>query len=684
MRLPPVLQSESDECGLASLVMIARHHGHELDLPAMRRRFPDFSPTLRSLMRCAEAIDLHARPLRLSRSELRRLVLPAVLHWEFDHFVVATTAGRRGIVVNDPAVGRRKLGWNEIDRGFTGVAVEFSKMPGFTPAVVRGLPSISGLWRSFRGLRRYLALMLLLLVVSQLLALIPPVATQLLIDDVVLGHDRQWLYRIIGGLGAVMLSALVIDTLRRHIGIYTGMQLSRESSTSIVHHLVNLPVLTVQRRSVGDLVSRLDSVRPIQIAMTDTLLRIVVQGTVLIASCALMLAYSTRLAMVTIAALLLVALIQAVTLPRSRSLTMDALIASAAAKNSLIDTLRGYASVSALGLAPKRLAHWEQGFGRAINASTRQQQIGLLAGAGQGLVNVMEHLFFLAIGLGGVLDKQLTLGVLFAFMGLRGRLQGAAAELVVASRDLYLTRSHVERVGEIVAEQPLPRSPGVALSGSLSGMVECVGVSFAYPGRSDVLHRFDARIEPGESVAVCGPSGTGKSTLLKLIAGLLDPGRGTILFDRVEAALWDRTVLKTQIAVVLQSDRLFEGSVADNISGFDAEPDIGLVREAASKAAVWDDIQAMPMSVHTPVGGNGGSLSGGQVQRLLLARALYRRPRLLLLDEATSHLDQATEEQVVANLAALECTIISVAHRRNCIARAGRIIRIDEHVAIET
>ena len=255
MRLPPVLQSESEECGLASLVMVARHHGHEVDLPAMRRRFPDFSPTLRSLLRCAEAIDLHARPLRLDRSELRRLSLPAVLHWEFDHFVVATSAGRRGVVVNDPAAGRRRLGWNEVDRSFTGVAVEFSRMPGFTPAVVRGLPSISGLWRSFRGLRRYLALMLLLLVVAQLLALIPPIATQLLIDDVVLGHDRQWLHRVIGGLGVVMLSGLIIDSLRRYTAIYTGMQLSLESSTAIVNHLVSLPVLAVERRAVGDLVS---------------------------------------------------------------------------------------------------------------------------------------------------------------------------------------------------------------------------------------------------------------------------------------------------------------------------------------------------------------------------------------------------------------------------------------------
>jgi ATP-binding cassette subfamily B protein RaxB len=650
----------------------------------MRRRFPDFSPTLRSLIRCAEAMDLHARPLRLERSELRRLTMPAVLHWEFDHFVVATSAARGGVLVNDPAVGCRRLGWNEVDRSFTGVAVEFSRTPGFTPAVLRGLPTMRGLWRSFRGLRRYLALMLLLLLVSQLIALIPPIATQLLIDNVVLGHDRQWLHRVLGGLGVVMLSGLIIDSLRRHIGIYTGMQLSLDSSTAIVNHLVNLPVLTVERRSVGDLVSRLDSIRPIQAAVTETLLRIAVQGTVLLGSCALMLAYSPRLATVTISALLLNALIQAVSLPRARALTMDALIASAAAKNSLIETLRGYASVNALGLSGKRLCHWGQGYGRAINAGTRQQQIALLASVGQGLVNVFEHLFFLAIGLGGVLDKQLTLGVLFAFMSLRGRMQGAAAELVVTTRDLYLVRSHVERVGEIVAEQALPRTPAAAVRRRLRGAVECVALSFSYPGRSVTLHRFDARIEPGESVAICGPSGTGKSTLLKLIAGLLEPDSGTILFDGIEASLWDRARLREQIAVVLQSDRLFEASLADNISGFDPEPDIGLVRDCARLAAVWNDIQAMPMSLHTPVSGAGGSLSGGQVQRILLARALYRRPRLLLLDEATSHLDQATEARVVANLAALGCTIVSVAHRRNAIAQAGRIIRIDEPVAIET
>ena len=288
------------------------------------------------------------------------------------------------------------------------------------------------------------------------------------------------------------------------------------------------------------------------------------------------------------------------------------------------------------------------------------------------------------VGLGGVLDKQLTLGVLFAFMSLRGRLHAAAAELVVATREIYLVRSHVERVAEIVAERKMPRISGAAVRQTLCGTIECIDVSFGYPARRNAINRFHARIEPGESVAVCGRSGAGKSTLLKLIAGLLDPDAGLIRFDEIEAGLWDRTVLARQIGIVLQSDRLFEGSLADNISGFDAEPDIARVRDAAQRAAVWEDVRTLPMSLHTPVSGAGGGLSGGQVQRLILARALYRRPRVLLLDEATSHLDQATEARVVANLAALDCTIVSVAHRRNSIAKAGRIIHLDEAMAIDT
>jgi ATP-binding cassette subfamily B protein RaxB len=662
--------------------MIANHFGHDLDLTAMRRRFGDPRPDLRAILGIADSIGMVCRPLRLSLAETRRLGLPALLHWEFDHFVVLVRVGRRRIVVNDPAVGRRVLDWKEFGRAFTGVAVEFTPVPDTPVQTARQLPSLRGLVRSFHRLPRYLMVMLLLLVATQLLSLAPPVATQLLIDEVVLGQDRQWLHRVIFGLALVMLAAVLIDTLRRRVALYTGMKVATESTTLIIRHLLRLPAVTVGGRSVGDLMSRVDSMQPLRAALTDTSLQLVVQAVVLLATLTLMLVYSRLLTAISLAAILLIALLQASLLPRSRALNTEQVVAAARAGNSLIESLRAFPAVNAMGLGAQRLAHWQHGFATAVNADTRKQQLAIIAGAGQGVILVFEFALFLAVGIGGVLDRQFTLGVLFAFLGLRGTLMAASVELLAAARQLFLVRTHVDRVAEIVAEMPEPDVPRHALRRRLRGAIACQAVEFRYPGGASLLNGFSVDVEAGESIVIRGPSGAGKTTLLRLLAGSLQPDRGHLAYDGMDVRLWDRGALRRQFGIVLQSDRLFEGSVADNISGFEADADVGRLREAAELAAIWDDIVDLPMAVHTPLSGADGGLSGGQAQRLLLARALYRRPRILFLDEATSQLDHATERHVIANLGMLRVTSISIAHRSNALAAATRFIDLDNGRAV--
>lgn len=673
-----VLQAEQAECGLASLAMIAGHFGHRLDLATMRRRFAALNegPSLRSVLAVADALGLIPRPVRLEIDELPRLALPAILHWRFDHFVVLARVRRRGVVLLDPAAGRRHVSWRQLDKDFTGIAVEFVRSPDFVPQASRRRSLLVGLVRSFEGLPRFTALMLLLLFITQILGLVVPVATQLLIDEIVLGQDKAWLHKVLMGVGLVLLTMTVIDALRRWIALYAGTRLATDSTTAVVRHLLHLPVRTVAQRSVGDLLSRLESLRPIRQALLETALAGMVQVVIVITTLVVMLYYSPKLTLVAAAALLVIAGVHGAMLPITRSLNMESLVATAQANNSLIESLRGFQTLRVLGLESHRLAHWQQAFSTAINAGAQQAGLAIIAAFLHGLLGAAEQLLFLAIGISGVISKQLTLGTLFAFMTLRGRLSSAVLQLTATIRELYLLRSHIQRVAEVVAEPVEPASPAGAIRRRVQGDIACRQISFRYPGGRRVLERFDCRIEAGESVALVGPSGAGKTTLLRLLCASLQTDSGAILVDGVELPLWDRQDLQRQYGVVLQNDRLFQGSVADNIGCFDASPEMGRIREAACAACIWDDLQGLPMTVHTPIIAGGSEFSGGQMQRILLARALYRQPRVLFLDEATCQLDGDTERRVLDNLEALELTIVSVAHRESAIARAGRIVEV--------
>ena len=673
-RVPVYLQTGPGDCGGTALRMIVDYyHGRRpapVKVPVLER-----GVSLRHLADLADRTGLQSRAVRAEPPELCHLRTPAILHWCPDHFVVLVKVRRRRCLIHDPARGRRWVGRARVDRRFSGVALELSPAIRFTPLRARRGPGFRDFAASFPGLGRYLALMLGLLLSAQVLGLAPAIATQLLIDEVALAGDRRWLSRVLCGLALVLLTASILEAWRQRIAIEAAARFQLDSGLALMRHLLTLSTGYFRARQPGDVLSRLASLGAIRSALSEDLPGAVVQLTVLATSVAAMYLYQPMLATVSVAAGLCAIACEAATLPARRRLGNELVAHQASEDSSVLGTLRNLDTIRGFDLVSNRLRHWQRYAGDAVNAASRRSLYAVYAGFLRGACGAGEQVLFLGMGLSAVAERRTTLGVLFAFMALRARFGNALSQLLAIGGRLYLLRTHQERVGDIICAEPEQTRSPTGLARPMAGDIQLKQLAFAYDGQAPLFRQLNLCVRAGEHVAITGKSGSGKSTLLALIADRADPTEGEVLLDGIELDVWHPEVLRVGIVTVAQRDTLLDGSIAENLCGFSEAPDWGRIREVAEAVEVWQLIRQLPMGLHTPV--STLALSGGETQRLVIARALYRQPRILLLDEATASLDVASESVVLNAVCSTKATILHVTHRPGGIHRADRCVRLE-------
>jgi ABC-type bacteriocin/lantibiotic exporter with double-glycine peptidase domain len=684
--IPFMQQLTGTECGAACLAMVLGFHGRTVSLEQVRDACGAGRDgvTARQIIEAGELFHLRGRGVKLDADDLALLTPGAtILHWEFQHFVVLARVGPTHVEIVDPAVGRRKLPLDEVRRAFTGVALLFEPTDLFRvqagPATL--VPAIKRLVLGSGLLRRIVAVSL----VMQVTGLALPVLTGQVIDRVLPRGDLGLLAVLLLGLGAMVLFRALGELVRGHLLMHLRTLLDARLTLGFLDHLVTLPLSFFQNRSAGDLLMRLNSNAIVRERLTATALTGMLDGLMVVLYIAILLLGSGPMAAAALIAGGLEVAVFLLVRHRHQLLASEQLQAEARAQGYEVEMLTAMETLKATGCEQRAVAHWSNLFVDQLNVQLQRERLNVKTGAVLESLRTAGPLAVLAIGAHQVLAGRLTLGGMLALAAVAAGFLEPLSRLVQTLLSLETVRGYLRRVADVLSAEPEQPREGLQLAPGLAGQVTLDGVSFRYhPHAPLAVDGVSVDITPGQFVAIVGRSGSGKTTLANLILGLAVPGTGRVLYDGRDARSLDLRSVRRQFGVVNQNLGLFGLSIRDNISLADPGLPLADVERAARLAAIHDDIAALPLGYNTPLSDRGGAISGGQRQRLALARALVRRPAVLLLDEATSALDAATERQVQQSLGGLACTRLVIAHRLSTIRRADLILVMDGGRIVES
>ena len=669
--------------------MIANAHGQHWHLMDLRHKFPQSlkGANLKQLMDHSLVLGFNARPVRLDLEELHQLRTPCILHWDLNHFVVLQKISGNKITLLDPALGIRVISRTEVSQHFTGIALELTPQADFktTPAP-KAFP-LSMLTGKLQGFGKSALQILALAFVLELFAIFMPMFNQAVVDDVLTSGDHELLSVLVAGFAIILLIQSALSYARSWWVMVLSQSVSIQWLGNVFAHLVKLPADWFSKRHLGDISSRFNAVHDIQRTLTQTTIESMLDGLMAIAALVMMFIYSPTLTWVVVSASALYALVRWISYSPFRHAASERLVLAGQEQSHFIETLRAMTPLKLFARENERRARWQSLMVEVMNRDFQTAKLNMGFNVARTLIFGFENLCVFWLGAKIILPSQtqdhsasvFTVGMLLAFISYKVQFTSRISALINQGIELKMLNLHRDRLADIVLTPPEQDTPQGNLPAHdlahLPASLELRKVSFRYSESEPwLLYNMDLCIQAGEHVAITGASGCGKTTLLKILLGLLTPTHGTVLYGGVPVNQLGMSNVRRKIGVVMQEDALLTGSIADNIAFFDLTPNVQRIEACAQLAEIHKDIARMPMGYHTLIGELGSGLSGGQKQRLLLARALYAQPSVLALDEATSHLDMESESAVSNTLSHLKLTRIVIAHRLETIARADRHI----------
>jgi ATP-binding cassette, subfamily B, bacterial HlyB/CyaB len=686
-----VEQAEEMDCGAACLAMICRHYGINMTLGKLREmaNVTTSGATLDSLARAGESLGFTTRGVQCTFESLRGFEMPFIAHWEGYHYIIIYGISSENVWVADPAIGFRKMTVGEFERGWSGTCLLFTPGQDLTQKAVSRSP-----WLRFVGyLKPYKKILLHLFLatfVIQVLGVIPPLIIQNILDGVIVHQNVSLLHVLIAGLIIASLFTQLMTTIRAYLANFMVRNMDFAMMSQFFKHTFSLPFGFFAKRKTGDVFARFQENHTIRAFLTESTVSTVLNLLMIFIYFTIMFLYNVKLTLLLIAFVIPMMVLTVVATPRIKHNARETFNAGTDARSYLMEALGGVETVKGMGIERAVRLKWEKKYAKSLEVQYRSQRFNIAVGLCSQLLNAATTIGVLWVGANLVLARELTIGQLIAFNAYMGSVLAPLMGLINLWSLLNDAGVAMERLGDVLDIEPEQKPQDMqqrVMLPDLQGDISFNGVYFRY-GEGDapyVLENISFDIKPGELIAIVGRSGSGKTTLAKLLVGFYAPSEGKMTVDGYDINIVDKGFYRAQIGYVMQSNLLFSGTIADNIASGDEAPDRRRIEEVAKMADAHGFIAKLPLGYEQVVGERGMGLSGGQIQRLCIARALYHDPRLLVFDEATSALDTQSESNILGNMQEIlkGRTAVIIAHRLSTIMRADKILVLYEGGIVE-